>query len=139
LSILLAGAGAVGCELIKIISLLGITSCLVIDDDSIEISNLNRQFLFHEENKGKNKALIPSKSAKDINPDCNYEYLNKRISPENKNIFNKSYFSKVNFVLDAIDSSQGNYYLSRQCELYEKILIKGATGGPCGKAQTFIP
>jgi ubiquitin-activating enzyme E1 len=88
---------------------------------------------------GKNKALIPSKSAKDINPDCNYEYLNKRISPENKNIFNKSYFSKVNFVLDAIDSSQGNYYLSRQCELYEKILIKGATGGPCGKAQTFIP
>jgi ubiquitin-activating enzyme E1 len=139
LSILLAGAGAVGCELIKNISLLGITSCLVIDDDSIEISNLNRQFLFHEENKGKSKALIASKSAKDINPDCNYEYLNKRISPENKNIFNKSYFSKVNFVLDAIDSSQGNYYLSRQCELYEKILIKGATGGPCGKAQTFIP
>ena len=139
LNIILAGAGAVGCELIKNISLLGITSCLVIDDDSIEISNLNRQFLFHEENKGKSKALIASKSAKEINPDCNYSYLNKRISPENKYIFKKSYFDKVNFVLGAIDSSQGNYYLCRQCELYDKILIKGATGGPSGKVQTFIP
>ena len=139
LNILLAGAGAVGCELIKNISLLGITSCLVIDDDNIEISNLNRQFLFHEKNKGKSKALIASKSAKDINPDCNYDYLIKRISPENKYIFKKSYFNKVNFVLGAIDSSQGNYYLSKQCELYDKILIKGSTGGPCGKVQTFIP
>ena len=139
LNILLAGAGAVGCELLKNISLLGITSCLVIDDDNIEISNLNRQFLFHEENKGKSKALIASKSAKEINPDCNFDYLAKRISPENKYIFNKTYINKVDFVLGAIDSSQGNYYLSRQCELYEKILIKGATGGPCGKVQTFIP
>ena len=139
LNILLAGAGAVGCELLKNIALLGITSCLIIDDDNIEISNLNRQFLFHEENKGKSKALIASKSAKEINPDCNFEYLAKRISPENKYIFNKAYFNNVDFILDAIDSSQGNYYLSRQCELYEKILIKGATGGPCGKVQTFIP
>jgi len=139
LNILLAGAGAVGCELLKNISLLGITSCLIIDDDNIEISNLNRQFLFHEENKGKSKALIASKSAKKINPDCNFDYLAKRISPENKYIFNKTYFNNVDFVLGAIDSSQGNYYLSRQCELYEKILIKGATGGPCGKVQTFIP
>lgn len=139
LNIFLAGAGAVGCELLKNISLLGITSCLVIDDDNIEISNLNRQFLFHEENKGKSKALIAAKSAKEINPDCNFDYLCKRISPENKYIFKKSYFSNVDFVLDAIDSIQGNYYLSRQCELYDKILIKGATGGPSGKVQTFIP
>ena len=139
LNILLAGAGAVGCELLKNISLLGVNSCLVIDDDNIEISNLNRQFLFHEEHKGKSKAFIASKSAKEINPDCNFNYLNKRISPENKYIFNQSYFSQVNFVLNAIDSTQGNYYLSRQCELYDKILIKGATGGPSGKVQTFIP
>ena len=139
LNIFLAGAGAVGCELLKNISLLGIPSGLVIDDDNIEISNLNRQFLFQEEHKGKSKAFIASKSAKEINPDCNFKYLSKRISPENKYIFKNSYFNKFDFVLGAIDSSQGNYYLSRQCELYEKILIKGATGGPCGKVQTFIP
>jgi ubiquitin-activating enzyme E1 len=139
LNIFLAGAGAVGCELLKNISLLGINSGLVIDDDNIEISNLNRQFLFHEEHKGKSKALIAAKSAKEINPDCNFNYLAKRISPENKYIFNQSYFKKFDFVLGAIDSFHGNYYLGRQCELYDKILIKGATGGPSGKVQTFIP
>ena len=139
LNIFLAGAGAVGCELLKNISLLGINSGLVIDDDNIEISNLNRQFLFHEEHKGKSKALIASQSAKEINPDCFFKYLAKRISPENKYIFNQSYFKNFDFVLGAIDSYQGNFYLSRQCELFEKILIKGATGGPSGKVQTFIP
>ena len=139
LNILLAGSGAVGCEVLKNLALLGVDTGLVIDDDNIEISNLNRQFLFHEEHKGKSKALVAVNAAKEINPNCNFNYISKRISPENKNIFNSSYFNKVNFVFGAIDSFQGNYYLGRQCELYNKIFIKGATGGPCGKSQSFIP
>ena len=139
LNIFLAGAGAVGCEVLKNLALLGIDSGLVIDDDNIEISNLNRQFLFHEEHKGKSKALIASNAAKEINKYCKIDYISKRISPENKNMFNSSYFNNVDFVFGAIDSFQGNYYLSRQCELYNKIFIKGATGGPCGKSQSFIP
>ena len=61
LNILLAGAGALGCELLKNLALLGISnSVLLIDDDKIEISNLNRQFLFHEEHKGLSKAEVVS-------------------------------------------------------------------------------
>ena len=140
LNIFLAGAGALGCELLKNLSLLGISnSVLVIDDDNIEISNLNRQVLFHEEHKGLNKALIASTSAKEINSDLNCIYQSKRICPENKNIFNKSYFDKVDFILGAIDSKEGNYYLVKQCELFEKIFIKGGTEGPAGKIEIFIP
>ena len=140
LNILLAGAGALGCELLKILSLFGISgSILVIDDDNIEISNLNRQFLFHEEHKGKSKAYIACNSAKEINNDINCNYISKRISPENKNIFNMSYFNNVDFVLGAIDSNQGNYYLVKQCELFDKIFIKGGTFGPAGKIESFIP
>ena len=140
LNIFLAGAGALGCELLKNLSLFGISgSILVIDDDNIEISNLNRQFLFHEEHKGKSKAYIACKSAKEINNDLQCNYISKRISPDNKNIFNKTYFNKVDFVLGAIDSNQGNYYLVKQCELFDKIFIKGGTGGPAGKIESFIP
>ena len=141
-NILLAGAGALGCELLKNLALFGISSSgsiLTIDDDNIEISNLNRQFLFHEEHKGKSKACIACRSAKEINNDLICSYISKRISPENKDIFNKSYFKNVDFVLGAIDSNQGNYYLVKQCELYDKIFIKGGTGGPAGKIETFIP
>ena len=140
LNIFLAGAGALGCELLKNLSLFGISgSILVIDDDKIEISNLNRQFLFNEEHKGKSKAYIACKSAKEINNDLQCNYISKRISPDNKNIFNKTYFNKVDFVLGAIDSNQGNYYLVKQCELFDKIFIKGGTGGPAGKIESFIP
>lgn len=90
LNIFLAGAGAVVCEFLKILSLLGISkSVLVIDDYNIEISNLNRQFLFHEEHKGLSKAKIACDSAKVFNSDLKCNYINKRISPENKDIFNK--------------------------------------------------
>ena len=140
LIILLCGAGALGCELLKNLALLGISnSVMVIDDDNIEISNLNRQFLFQEKHKGMSKASIACSSAKEINNDFKCNYYVKRISPENKNIFNKSYFLDVDFVLGAIDSQDGNYYLAKQCELFEKIFIKGATKGPEGKVESFIP
>lgn len=140
LSILLAGAGALGCELLKNLALFGISnSVLVIDDDNIEVSNLNRQMLFHDEHKGLSKAKVACKSAKEINSDLKCNYLNKRISPENKDIFNKTYFENVDFVLGAIDSQNGNYYIGNQCELFEKIFIKGGTKGASGKAEIFIP
>ena len=140
LNILLAGAGALGCELLKNLSLFGISnSVLIIDDDNIEISNLNRQVLFREKHKGLNKALVACNSAKEINNDFQCDFLAKRISPENNNIFNESYFDKVNFVLGAIDSQEGNYFLVKQCELYEKIFIKGGTKGPEGKVESFLP
>jgi ubiquitin-activating enzyme E1 len=54
------GAGALGCEFIKMFSLMGLSSqkgrMTVTDDDNIEISNLNRQFLFRKKHVGKNKS-----------------------------------------------------------------------------------
>lgn len=151
LNILLAGAGALGCEDLKILALLGLSSkangdknfgngsVLVIDDDNVEISNLNRQFFYHEKHKGKSKSEIACHSAKEINPDFNCNYLKMRISPENKFIFNKNYFDKVDIVLGAIDTKEGNYYLTKQCELNEKIFMKGGTNGPSGLVESFIP
>ena len=65
--------------------------------------------------------------------------MNKRISPKNKDIFNKNYFINVDFILGAIDSPEGNYYLVKQCELFEKIFIKGGTNKTAGKSEIFIP
>ena len=140
LNILLAGVGAVGSEILKILALFGITnSVLIVDDDNIEISNLNRQILFHKEHKGLSKAKVSCESAREINSELNCNYINRRISQKNKDIFNKDYFSNVDFVFGAIDSQEGNYYLSKQCELFEKIFIKGGTKGAAGKTEAFIP
>lgn len=59
LNILQAGAGALGCEIIKNLALFGIKGLVtVVDDDNIELSNLNRQFLFQLIHIGKNKADV---------------------------------------------------------------------------------
>lgn len=57
--IFLIGTGALGCELLKQFGLLGIKNVTAIDDDLIELSNLNRQFLFKEKDLGKKRLKLP--------------------------------------------------------------------------------
>jgi ubiquitin-activating enzyme E1 len=66
------GAGALGCEFIKMFALMGLSTrkgkLSVTDDDNIEISNLNRQFLFRKQHVGKNKSETACSVGKSINP-----------------------------------------------------------------------
>ena len=139
-NILLIGAGALGCELLKQLSLLGIMNVTVLDDDYIELSNLNRQFLFSDIDIGKSKVETACDKVLKMNPEIKkYNGIIKKLEKETENIFNYNFWSKQDVVLCALDSVEGRKYIDTKCTLIGKPWINGGMNGLKGKTQIFIP
>ena len=140
----LIGAGAVGCEYLKILSLMGVATknnckVTVTDNDCIENSNLNRQFLFRKEFVGKSKSLIACEQVKKINPEFNCESLQIEVREENEDYFNEDFYKKQEFVLIAVDNIKARNYISNQCTLHRIKLIECGTLGENASSQIIVP
>lgn len=95
----------------------------VTDDDNIEISNLNRQFLFRKQHVGQNKSETACSVGKKMNTDCHFESLKLRVGPENEEFFNDKFWTGLDFVVNAVDNVKARQYVDQQCVWYEKPLF----------------
>lgn len=84
-NIFIVGAGAIGCELIKLAALMGLASSNgmihVTDMDRIELSNLSRQLLFRHGDIGKLKSECAARAARIINPNINIKHYEVKVPP----------------------------------------------------------
>ena len=143
-NIFMVGAGATGCEFLKNFAMMGFCTdknakYVVTDNDSIEISNLSRQFLFRKKDIGKSKSLVAIKSIKEMNPEFNGDGLQLKICSETENIFNDDFWTKQDFVIFAVDSVEARAYLDSKILLYEKPAIDSGTKGPEARSMVIIP
>ncbi|WP_332238829.1 ThiF family adenylyltransferase [Sporolactobacillus sp. KGMB 08714] len=74
------GGGGVGSHTLLNLACAGVGEIRIVDFDKVELSNLNRSFIFNESDIGKKKVSSLEKKIKNINPKVNYEFIDKKIS-----------------------------------------------------------
>ena len=133
LNIFLIGAGAIGCEYLKNFSMMGISSkegnITLTDFDKIELSNLNRQFLFRENNIGQFKSEVAKYYTKIMNNSININSYSKLVSPETENTFTDSFWDKQDIIFNAVDNVKARFYINDKVTLHQKYHVDAGTLG----------
>jgi ubiquitin-like 1-activating enzyme E1 B len=107
----------------------------LIDLDTIDVSNLNRQFLFRPEHVGQSKALIAGKTAMIFNPDITIISYYDNIKNSK---FNISYYQRFTIVLNALDNIDARRHVNRLCLAANVPLIDSGTTGYLGRLVMII-
>ena len=135
--VLVAGAGALGNEVVKNLALFGVGHIYVVDFDQIEISNLTRSVLFREEDAYNHsfKADIVAKRAMEINPQI-------KVTPIVGNLFSEvgfGLYNSVDVVIGCLDSRIARYQLNRLCMRAGKTWIDGSIENMTGAVRVYAP
>ncbi|KAI5119541.1 hypothetical protein M0805_008527 [Coniferiporia weirii] len=133
--VLLVGAGGIGCELLKDIVLTGFGDITLLDLDTIDLSNLNRQFLFRKKDIKQSKALVAARTARAFNPAV-------RITPVHANIkepqFDVAWFRGFDIVLNALDNLDARRHVNKMCLAAGVPLVESGTAGYLGQVQPIV-
>lgn len=142
----LVGAGAIGCEMLKNWAMIGLAvgpkgKISVTDMDSIEKSNLNRQFLFRPKDVGKLKSDCAAEAVQAMNPDLKGHIvtLRDRVGQDTEHIFNEDFWNSLDGVTNALDNVDARTYVDRRCVYFRKPLLESGTLGTKGNTQVIIP
>lgn len=135
--VLVAGAGALGNEVVKNLALFGVGHIFVVDFDRIELSNLTRSVLFREDDAYNHayKAEVVAKRAMEINPQI-------KVTPIVGNLFSEVGFGiyrMVDVVIGCLDSRIARYQLNRLCMRAGKTWIDGSIENLTGALRVFTP
>ena len=104
------GLGGIGCPLATYLISSGVKNIKLIDGDSVELSNLNRQILFTNDDIGEKKVKIAKNRLLKINPYCNINTVDIKLTKINLN-----YLLNSNIVIDATDNWENMKIVNEFC------------------------
>ncbi|KAJ8908054.1 hypothetical protein NDN08_008151 [Rhodosorus marinus] len=135
--VLVVGAGGVGCELLKNLGMSGFERVTLIDLDTIDVSNLNRQFLFRKEHVGQAKAKIAAAAIeKMLHGKCKVDPIVGNIKEER---FSAKFFGEFDVVLNALDNLDARRHVNRMCLNAKVPMVESGSTGYLGQVTVVHP
>jgi ubiquitin-like 1-activating enzyme E1 B len=136
--VLLVGAGGIGCELLKNLALCGFRRVHVIDLDTIDVSNLNRQLLFRSQHVGHPKCTVAAQVATQMASDpSQVEYIAHHGNVCDNSFFHTQFVEQFDLVLNALDNVTARRRVNRICLAASVPLIEAGTTGYLGQVNVI--
>ncbi|MBC2682417.1 ThiF family adenylyltransferase [Corynebacterium anserum] len=119
--VLVVGAGGLGCPALQQMAAAGIGEITVIDDDTVDITNIHRQILFGADDVGKPKVEVAAERIRALQPGIRVHTLQERLTPDNA----LELVHGVDVVLDGSDSFSTKYLVADAAEATSTPLVWG--------------
>lgn len=132
-TVLVVGAGGLGCALLQYLCAAGVGHLIILDHDRVEESNLHRQPLYRMSDLGAPKASAAAAAMRQLNPQVRVQEALERLTPANA----AGWVSRADVIIDAADSLALTYILSDECLKRRKPLISASVLGLSGYAGVF--
>ena len=132
-SVLVVGAGGLGCPVLAYLCAAGVGRLLIVDHDRVDESNLHRQPLYRMSDLGEPKARAAAAAMRRLNPQVTVEEAVERLTPGNA----AAWVSRADVIVDAADSLALTYTLSDECLKQGKPLVSASVLGLSGYVGVF--
>ena len=132
-SVLVVGAGGLGCPALQYLVASGIAKVGIVDHDTIALDNLQRQVLFATDEIGRPKAEVAAAKLKALNPEVEIRAYVARLATANA----IEWIGEYDLVVDCTDNFATRYLLSDGCRLLDKPLVFGAIFRYEGQVAVF--
>jgi len=132
-SVLVIGAGGLGCPVLQYLAAAGIGKIGVVDFDTVDISNLQRQVLYTEKDLNQSKSETAKNKIQEINSVIEVVSLNVKITSENI----LSVIQPYDIVVDGTDNYETKYLINDACVILDKPLVFGSIYKYQGQLSVF--
>lgn len=135
-TVLIIGLGGVGGYSVETLVRSGISNLILVDNDKVDITNLNRQVVTNLNNIGEYKTKVWLDRIKSINPDCDVKIITSFITKDNIDILFKY---NIDYVIDACDTVSTKIELIKECHKRKiKLISSMGTGNKIDPSRLKI-
>jgi sulfur carrier protein ThiS adenylyltransferase len=120
--VLIVGLGGLGNPVAMYLAAAGVGQLILADGDNIDVTNLQRQVMFHTEQVGENKAEIAFQHLTKLNPEIDIEVIDEMLDDEQLDY----YASEMDLIIDCTDNLTTRYAINLACVNHKTPLISGA-------------